>query len=75
MRSDYKIIFWNRLTEDWKKLQNPEKTMEKKMENAPLGSIFVFHDNEKSKNNIKTMLPVFLQTIQNQKISLEKLQF
>jgi peptidoglycan-N-acetylglucosamine deacetylase len=75
MKTDYKMIFWNRLTEDWKRLQNPEKMIKKKIKNAPLGSIFVFHDNDKSKNNIETMLPVFLQTIQNQKISLEKLQF
>jgi len=70
IKSEYRIIFWNRLTEDWKTLQNPIKMIEKKLKNAPLGSIFVFHDNEKSKKNIKIMLPVFIQSAQNQNIRL-----
>lgn len=65
-----KIIFWNRLMEDWKVFANPEEVAMQKIKNAPFGSIFVFHDNEKSITNCKIMLNIFLQYAHNQNIKV-----
>ncbi len=56
-----KIVLWDVLTEDWKKDINPMNKIKSKMETASKGSIFVFHDNDKSIKNLKTMLPYYLE--------------
>lgn len=58
-----KVILWNVLTEDWKSDINPMKKIKSKMETASKGSIFVFHDNEKSIENLRVMLPYLLENI------------
>lgn len=65
-----KTILWNKLLYDWKPLENPIQTMNDKLKNAPLGSIFVFHDNEKSFENVKKMLPLFLKSTVNKGIRI-----
>jgi len=57
----YKIILYDILAEDWNPLQDPIKTIQSKLNSAQNGSIFVFHDNMKSKDNMKKMLPYFLE--------------
>jgi peptidoglycan/xylan/chitin deacetylase (PgdA/CDA1 family) len=56
-----KIALWDLLTEDWKKDINPLKKIKSKVNSAHKGSIFVFHDNEKSIENLKIMLPHYLE--------------
>jgi peptidoglycan/xylan/chitin deacetylase (PgdA/CDA1 family) len=58
-----KIILWDILAEDWKKDIEPIEKIKTKIKSANEGSIFVFHDNEKSMDNLRIMLPYFLETV------------
>ena len=58
--SDYKIVMWNRLAWDFGKNLNTEKAI-RYLTNAPQGSIFVFHDNQKSFKNMSVLLPEVLK--------------
>lgn len=69
-----KTILWTVLTEDWKELKDPIASMQKKLDKAPQGSIFVFHDNFKSFKNIAIMLPYFIQSARNKGISIQIIQ-
>lgn len=55
-----KIVLWDVLTEDWKMNIDPMEKIKSKIKQAKNGSIFVFHDNEKSFQNLKIMLPYYL---------------
>ena len=59
-----KIILWDVLTEDWKQDIDPLQKIKSKIKTANNGSVFVFHDNEKSIENLKIMLPYYLDNIQ-----------
>ena len=58
--SNYKIVMWNRLSWDFGKRLNTTKALEH-LNNAPSGSIFVFHDNKKSFKNVSFLLPEVLK--------------
>ncbi len=57
---DFKIIMWNRLAWDFGKNLNTEQAIKHLTDDAPAGSIFVFHDNLKSFENLKKLLPEVL---------------
>ena len=67
-------VLWTIIMDDWKNLKDPTELLNKKVKKAPLGSIFVFHDNAKSIKNIKIMLPLFLQNAANKDIELKLLE-
>jgi len=58
--TDFKIIMWNRLSWDFGKNLNTEKAIQH-LADAPQGSIFVFHDNKKSFENMSVLLPEVLK--------------
>jgi peptidoglycan/xylan/chitin deacetylase (PgdA/CDA1 family) len=57
----YKTVMWNRLAWDFEKNLNTDLALKYLTDDAPNGSIFVFHDNVKSYHNMKTMLPEVLR--------------
>lgn len=59
-KKNIKIILWDTIMDDWKYDKDPLATVKQKIKSAKAGSIFVFHDNEKSVDNVKIMLPYFL---------------
>jgi peptidoglycan/xylan/chitin deacetylase (PgdA/CDA1 family) len=58
---EYKTIMWNRLAWDFEKNLDMDLALKYLTDNAPQGSIFVFHDNLKSFHNMKAMLPEVLK--------------
>lgn len=56
-----KIMLWDILTEDWKHDINPLEKIQEKIKAALGGSIFVFHDSEKARENSKIMLTYILE--------------
>lgn len=58
---NYKVIMWNRLAWDFDKNLNVNRAIAHLTDDAPDGSIFVFHDNLKSFKNVKQILPAVLK--------------
>ncbi len=56
LRSNFRIIMWSHLALDFKEKLNISKSI-RKLKAARPGSIIVFHDNEKSFENLRKMLP------------------
>ncbi|MEP1097484.1 MAG: polysaccharide deacetylase family protein [Cyclobacteriaceae bacterium] len=59
IRSEYQIVMWSHLAWDFKSNLKISESIENLMKAKP-GSIIVFHDNEKSFNNLKQILPKVL---------------
>jgi len=57
----YKIVMWNRLAWDFEKNLDMESAIRHLTDDAPAGSIFVFHDNVKSYANMRELLPEVLK--------------
>lgn len=57
---DWKIIYWDTLTEDYNTKISPEKCLSLSCR-AQNGSIIVFHDNKKAWKNMSYALPRFLE--------------
>lgn len=59
--SRYQIVMWNRLAWDFDPKLNIDRAIMHLNDDAPVGSIFVFHDNVKSYVNMKEILPEVLK--------------
>ncbi|OYU95459.1 MAG: polysaccharide deacetylase family protein [Bacteroidetes bacterium B1(2017)] len=59
LQDKYKIIMWNRLSRDYEKNLNVNESLAQ-MKQVDNGSILVFHDSEKSFENLKVLLPELL---------------
>lgn len=73
LRKKYKIILWNQIVEDWKFQLKATLKAQKLIKNAENGSIFLFHDNEKSSENLKIILPKILDFAIKNNIKLKAL--
>ena len=60
LSKQYKMIFWDVLSYDYDKFTNPEKCLENSIKFTQNGSIIVFHDNIKAKDNLKYTLPHYI---------------
>lgn len=56
-----KIILWDVSFRDWEKHDDIELLIEKKLKQIKPGSIILLHDNEKSIENLKIILPRILE--------------
>ncbi|HET8963501.1 MAG TPA: polysaccharide deacetylase family protein, partial [Chitinophagales bacterium] len=61
LRNYYKIIMWDVLSGDFDIAQTPESCADNVIQHAEAGSIVVFHDSEKAKQNVLGALPVVLK--------------
>jgi peptidoglycan/xylan/chitin deacetylase (PgdA/CDA1 family) len=61
IRKDYKIVMWDVLSQDYDQKINPEKCFSNIEENIRPGSIVVFHDSFKARDNLYHALPTMLQ--------------
>lgn len=66
----HKIIFWDVLTEDWKSTIEPNLTIKSKLNQLKSGSIIVFHDNDKARENCIIMLKLFLEFVTENNIRI-----
>jgi peptidoglycan-N-acetylglucosamine deacetylase len=69
----HKIIFWDVLTEDWKSDIDPIEKIKSKLKSLKKGTIIVFHDNQKSRENCKIMLTYFLDYVKERKIEVSNI--
>ncbi len=60
IRKDYKIVMWDVLSQDYDHKINPEKCFSNVKENIRPGSIIVFHDSFKARDNLYHVLPTIL---------------
>lgn len=57
LQADYEIIMWDLLTQDYDKMLTPEGIMQKIKHKTRKGSIVLFHDSIKARNNVMAVLP------------------
>ncbi len=55
------IIMWDVLSGDFSQSITPEKCLSQSIKHTQKGSIIVFHDNLKAENNLKYVLPRYLE--------------
>lgn len=60
LKQDFKIIMWDVLSWDFSSTITPEKCLNMVVKETKNGSILVFHENDKSKNNLVYTLPKVL---------------
>lgn len=61
LKSDYKIIMWDIITHDYNKNLSPEAILNTIKKYTRSGSIVVFHDSIKAKENMLTVLPLAIE--------------
>jgi peptidoglycan/xylan/chitin deacetylase (PgdA/CDA1 family) len=57
LQNDFEIIMWDVLTQDYDRNQTPEMILRNIKKYTRNGSIIVFHDSIKARNNVLTVLP------------------
>lgn len=61
IREDYEIIMWDLLTRDYDRKLTPHKILESVKRYSRNGSIVVFHDSIKAKNNVLSVLALAIE--------------
>jgi peptidoglycan/xylan/chitin deacetylase (PgdA/CDA1 family) len=61
LTSQYSIIMWDVLSGDYDKNTSPEKCLKNVKDHFRNGSIIVFHDSQKAKENLMFALPQFIK--------------
>ena len=64
----YKIIMWDLLSYDFDRSVDSARALKKITDKTSKGSVVLFHDNIKARQNLEYMLPRYLQTLDNKKI-------
>lgn len=65
LKTRYQIIMWTVATYDFSKKITVEQCRENAIQKSKAGSIVVFHDSEKARDNLFSVLPAFLEHYQN----------
>lgn len=63
--AEYDVIMWDVLTGDFDPSQSTEECLKKSMKYSRKGSIVVFHDQQKTKEIIKKVLPDYLKFLKD----------
>ena len=61
LQSQYKIVMWSLLSCDFDQKLNKEKALKGLFDKTKNGSIIVFHDSVKAENNLRYLLPKYLE--------------
>lgn len=69
----YEIIQWSDLSCDYDKHLDCERSLSALIKNAKPGSIVVFHDSEKAENQLKQILPKYLEAMLAEGFTFETL--
>lgn len=69
----YKIIMWDVLSKDYDASISAEKCYENVIQNVSSGSIIVFHDSNKAKENILNSLEKTIETLKSKGFKFEKI--
>lgn len=71
LQSRYQIIMWDLLTRDYNGKLSPETILKNIKRYSRNGSIVVFHDSIKAKNNVLTVLPLAIEFWKSENYSFE----
>ena len=71
--TNYQIIMWDVLTHDYARSLSPEPCLRRSIKATRSGSIVVFHDSFKAADNLKYVLPRYLEYFSAQGYSFDKL--
>ena len=69
----YKIIMWDVLSKDYDTSISAEKCYENVIQNVSSGSIIVFHDSNKGKENMFNSLEKTIETLKSKGFNFEKI--
>lgn len=69
----YNIIMWSLLSCDYDPKLNRGKSLHKLIKHTKNGSIVVFHDSEKAFENLKFLLPAYLEFLKNKGFEMRAL--
>jgi peptidoglycan/xylan/chitin deacetylase (PgdA/CDA1 family) len=69
----YKIIMWDVLSKDYDASISAEKCYENVIQNVFSGSIIVFHDSNKAKENVLNSLEKTIETLKSKGFKFEKI--
>ena len=69
----YKIIMWDVLSRDFDETISPEECLANVVKNIESGSIIVFHDSVKAKQNLKYVLPKTLAFLKEKGFICDKI--
>ena len=70
-----KVIMWDILSKDYDATLPPEKILRNVLRNIKPGSIIVFHDSEKAKDNVLTVLPQLLQHLKQEGYTMDAIPY
>jgi peptidoglycan/xylan/chitin deacetylase (PgdA/CDA1 family) len=61
LHKEYDIVMWDVITRDYDKKRSPERILKIIKRNLRKGSVVVFHDSLKAKENVLEVLPKALE--------------
>jgi len=61
LKKKYEIVMWSIITGDFDKTLDSENCLTKSLKMSEKGTVIVFHDSVKSEQNIKTILPRYIE--------------
>jgi peptidoglycan-N-acetylglucosamine deacetylase len=70
LSKNYRIIMWDVLSKDYSHRISAEVCLKNVIDNTREGSIIVFHDSEKAKNNLVYTLPVVIKYLHDEGFDL-----
>ena len=65
LKRKYDFVFWDVMSYDYDASRSPESIMELLRKSVREGSVVVFHDKEKCKNNTLEVLPQFIELMKS----------
>ena len=65
LKSKYKFVFWDVMSYDYDAARSPESIMSLLEKSVREGSVVVFHDKEKCKENTLAVLPQFIELMKS----------
>ena len=71
LKSKYKFVFWDVMSYDYDASRSPENIMELLHKSVRGGSVVVFHDNAKARENTLAVLPQFIEMMLENGYSFE----
>jgi len=73
LKSKYRFVFWDVMSYDYDTSRSPESIMSLLEKSVRSGSVVVFHDKEKCKDNTLAVLPQFIELMKSKGYSFEVL--
>lgn len=70
---NYQIVMWDVMSYDFDNKLSPKECVANVLENIKPGSIVVFHDSLKAKDNLRNSLPIILKALHEEGIKMKAL--